>query len=120
MTSLRVIMLNFKQQLKQVKLHHGAVLPVPICSCGNLELYKDFNDINIYYGTSLGRISKLEFDSEVKGQDEVLENQMHIDYNDKCKSDNPSIKQMIVNGTDLIISFENFIVTKGLQCKTCR
>ena len=113
-------MLNFKQQLKQVKLHHGAVLPVPICSCGNLELYKDFNDINIYYGTSLGRISKLEFDSEVKGQDEHLENQMHIDYNDKCKSDNPSIKQMIVNGTDLIISFENFIVTKGLQCKTCR
>lgn len=85
-----------------------------------LNLKKDSDQINIYYGTSLGRISKLEFDSEVKGQEDTIENQMDIDYNEDCITDNPSIKQMIVNGTDLIVSFESLIVTKGLQCETCR
>ena len=107
-----------------MKLQHIliAVQPVPIWSQWHhdIELEKDSEKINIYYGTSLGRISKLEFDSEVKGQEDTIENQMDIDYNEDCITDNPSIKQMIVNGTDLIVSFESFIVTKGLQCETCR
>ena len=86
----------------------------------NFELQKDSDKINIYYGTSLGRISKLELEPEVESQRDLSENEIEIDYNEGCKNDNPSVKQMILNGTDLIVSFDSLIVTKGLQCETCR
>ena len=102
--------------------NHGSVLCIlsRFVRVEILNLKKDSEKIDIYFGTSLGRISKLEFDSEVKSQNDLIENQIRLDYNEICITDNPSIKQMIVNGTDLIVSFENFIVTKGLQCENCR
>ena len=85
-----------------------------------IELEKDSGKINIYYGTSLGRISKLELEPDGENQKNLEENEIKIEYNERCTGDKLSIKQMILNGTDLIVSFDSLIVTKGLHCQTCR
>ena len=85
-----------------------------------IELEKDSGKINIYYGTSLGRISKLELEPDPENHKNLEENEIKIEYNESCTGDKLSIKQMILNGTDLIVSFDSLIVTKGLHCQTCR